>query len=415
MINNLFLYAVSAGLNRAGVFLLLPFSARYINPEYFGELTLYLTSSSILSVLLTLNISVIISREYYNDRYGSLRYIYSHNFVMFSLASILLPIVFFYYESLFILFILFIVSECLFLVNSTYLRFKEGPRAYFRLTIVKFLSILFLFLFCSVQLDMKDDKLSHAIIMSILVSNFSFLLFCLNFKALSKSFKNAKQIVFKGFNFSYLTFALALIPHSISQWVSSSFDRFFVKWFFTDIELGLYSFSYSIASLLLLVSSGYALGLPQLCVANFKLLGSSLFYRFFFVFNSFAFIVFLCAAKMILPSFSEYNNTDIFTFITIIACGLYFLFFYLYFSSSLFYERKGKLISKITLFVCVYNLVALYPFAIHFGIVGVCLVTLTSYLLYMCIVAYYSVYANLKRVLLPVIFSFISVGLFLVG
>lgn len=415
IIKNFLIYGLSAGLNRAGIFLLLPFSAIYINPESFGELNLYLISSSILSVFLTFNISTIVSREYYNDKLGVMLYLSSHNIIMLSILIFTLMLAPFFYSSRIFWFILFILSECLFLVNSNYIRFKLGPDGYFKMTAIKFIFLISSSYLCISVLEIKEDPLVTAILIIIFLSNLSFLFIGFNISTLLKTNKLFMRLDYRKFNHAYLLFALSLIPHSSAQWINSSFDRFFVKWFFTDTELGIYSFSYSVASLLLLISSSYALGLPQLCVKNFKLVGSNLFYKIFFIFNSVVLWLFLYIISFVLPNFPDYNNSDVFNFVVLVSCGLYFLFFYLYFSTSLFYERKGRLISKITLFICIYSVVALYPFASYLGIVGVCIVTLSAYLLYMCSVAYYSAFANLKRVLLPVAFSFFTINFFIVG
>ncbi|MFH4150830.1 polysaccharide biosynthesis protein, partial [Acinetobacter baumannii] len=63
---------------------------------------------------------------------------------------------------------------------------------------------------------------------------------------------------------SMLLFSIGLLPHTLSQWVSSSSDRFFVKLYTNDIELGYYSFSYSLAAIFMIVNSSLALGIPQL-------------------------------------------------------------------------------------------------------------------------------------------------------
>ncbi|MEZ8144283.1 hypothetical protein A1OK_22115 [Enterovibrio norvegicus FF-454] len=415
IVKDFLLYGLSAGLNRAGIFLLLPFSAMYIPPAAFGELNLYLISSSLLSVLFTLNISVVISREYYIDRVGVMRFVRLHNFVILSLLTLFLFLTPLFYNVRIFWFVGFVLSECLFLVNSNYIRFKCGPSHYFKLTSFKFIFLILTFIFCVFYLDIRGGDLVTIVMIVVFFSNLSFLFVGFDLRTLLKPVRVFGRLKFRFLNYSYLLFALTLIPHSAAQWISSSFDRFFVNWFFTDNELGIYSFSYSLASLLLLVSSSYALGLPQLCVKNYKLVGSKFFFRAFLILNSVLLFSFLYAVKFALPYFSDYNDANIFEFVVIVSCGLYFLFFYLYFSSSLFYERRGRLISKITFVVCVYSVGALYPMASYFGIIGVCIVTLSAYLLYMCLVAYFSEFANLKRVFLPVAFSFFTITFFIDG
>lgn len=79
-----------------------------------------------------------------------------------------------------------------------------------------------------------------------------------------------------------LLFSIGLLPHTLSQWVSSSSDRFFVKLYTNDIELGYYSFSYSLAAIFMIVNSSLALGIPQLCVKNFIYFNSKNFTQYSF-------------------------------------------------------------------------------------------------------------------------------------
>ncbi|MPS31255.1 MULTISPECIES: lipopolysaccharide biosynthesis protein [unclassified Salinivibrio] len=414
-VKSLLLYGVSVALNRAGMLLLVPLSAIYVKPVFLGDLNIYLVTSSLLSVILTMNISVIIAREYYEDKCGVMHFVNMHNFIMlFMIFALFLVSPFFYSNTLYWV-VGFVLSECLFIVNSNLIRFQKGPYEYFKLTLLKFLFLLISFYFSVKQLGLRDNDLVLTIVIIIFVCNLGCSFLTRDVVCLLKKPREVISLKRESFNSSYLIFAISLIPHSIAQWFNSSFDRLFVKWFFGSEKLGLYSFSYSVASLLLLVSSSYALGLPQLCVTNLKLVGSSKFYRIFFVINSVFLWGFIYLAKIVLPYFSNYDNKDIFSFVVILSCGLYFLFFYLYFSSSLFYERKGSLISKITFFVCLYSVFSLYPLSSYFGLLGVCMVTLSAYVIYMLLVSYYSFFASYRRVLSPIVFSFFTVVFFLGG
>ncbi|MFH4171405.1 polysaccharide biosynthesis C-terminal domain-containing protein, partial [Acinetobacter baumannii] len=61
---------------------------------------------------------------------------------------------------------------------------------------------------------------------------------------------------------------------------------------------------------------------------------------------------------------------------------MYFLSFYYYYSSFLFYDRASKKLSYITFFVAVLNVSLVVLLTPLFGILGTAFSTLISYLIY---------------------------------
>ena len=410
-IRDFIVFGVASGLNRAGMFLLIPILAIYLSPSDFGELSLFLVSATLLSTVCSLNISSIIAREVYEDLFGVVRYVSFFNFFLINILSIFICLMFIK-NSLIVVFVVFIISEALFLVNSTYVRFKGCAISYLNLTILKFTIVIISFSMSFVYFEGLVSNVSYVLFL-LAFSNVPILWLSIRFFLINATFKVFffKRIKIRRCNGKYFIFAMTLVPHIIAQWINSSADRFFIKTICSSEELGVYSFAYSLSSVLLIVNAALALGLPQLCMKDKEFYSSNKMYGIIFILLSVCYIFFLVALRFIVPLFEYYDPNAVLDLIYVISSGIYFLSFYVYFSAIIFYERKGVLISKITVFTCFFSLLFLYPLTYLFGIFGTAIVTLLSYFIYMLIVWHYSSDAKSTRLILP-IFCVLSALLF---
>lgn len=409
-VTDFIMYGVAVGLNRAGTLLILPVVGYFVDVNEFGQLSLYITLSSIIAILLSFNISSIIAREIYVDLKLVTTLVYLCNlFLIFFIGVFLLLLSIKKFDVEVFLFGFF-VSEAILLVNSTYLRYRLGSKDYLLLSIVRALSILSL-MSCFVFFWRAFDWVI-SVLLIITLSNYMIFLFYFKVKEdFTSSIKRGWINCFKVLKKKYFFFALFLIPHSAAQWIISGADRFFVKYMLGNYELGVYSFSYSLVSFLLLVSSAFSLGFTQFCIKDKERYSSDKFYYFIFAFCSVTIICFLWFSNLLLHFFPNYNTVDVKDIIYYVALGIYFLFFYLYFSAAIFHDRNVKLISNITLFVSFVTLIVLYPFVLFFGVVGAAYVTMLSYFLYMVLAAGNSFLNVGFRLFLPILF--VSLILFL--
>ncbi len=69
------LLGIAAGLNKAGMFFLVPIFGFFISVEAFGELSLFFVVSTIATTILGMTVSALISREIYKDLHGVISYL----------------------------------------------------------------------------------------------------------------------------------------------------------------------------------------------------------------------------------------------------------------------------------------------------------------------------------------------------
>lgn len=401
-----FILGVSAGLNRAGMFLLMPLLAAFLSVRDFGEVSLYLTISTIMVSILSFNISSIVAREVYDDLVGVVAYLKPFNIILlFAFLPICILFSFIYEKTIFY-YCIFIISEALFLVNSTYIRYRLGDAHFFYITLAKFISISILMVIYFTVVNYNDLMFRVEWFFIILsVSNTPIIGASVRFSLIDFKGRLYNELSSK---IKYILFAITLFPHVLALWISSGLDRYFIKWYYDAEVLGTYSFSYSLASLFLIVNAALSLALPQFAVKDFILYKSDGFYKKFILFITAIYLSFLIFLKIITPLFSKFDNDKVFVLAAIIASGFYLLVFYTYFSSILFYRRNTKLISVFTVVIAIMTILLLYPFSWLWGIRGTAIVTYVCYAVYAALVCY-SVhepdYGGISRLYIPLILS----------
>lgn len=370
--------ALASGFNRAGIFLLSPIIALFININDYGIFSLYLAFSTLLIIFISFNLSSIIAREVYEKLTAVLSYMKVIIMVIMLLLTInflLLLIT----KTTFPAFVIFISAEAIFLINTTYIRYRKGDRYFLYNTLIKFVFIiLFFYLYFKIFSSNSDNIVRDLfIIMSAtnlisLIESRKFLLFS-NIKLALKEIKK---------NIQFIYFALTLFPHVISQWILSGSDRYFVKLMYSPDELGSYSFAYSLASVFMLVNAALSLALPQIAVKDFTKYKSNRFIFQFCISTAILYVLFLSILKLITPLFVKYIDYPIFDYSVYILSGLYFLCYYTYFSAYLFYDRDTTFISLISICCAALTIPTLFLFSYFSGLKGVAFVTLLIYFIY---------------------------------
>lgn len=389
------LLGIASGLNRAGMFLLVPIFGFFISVEEFGQLSLFFVLSTLLVVMLSLNFSSIIAREVYIDIRGVFSYLILSNRYHF-LLCLMFFILLIFFKNIYMAYALYVVLESMYLVNSTFVRYKMGDEVFLKITLMKFVSVIFLVLLYLFFVS-KGVEYSASVIFIVLALS--------NFPILNLAYRTLNVKMKVNLNKGYLFFAVSLLPHSLSQWLNSGVDRYFVNWYFDRFTLGFYSFSYSLSSVFLLVNAALSLSLPQLAVKNIDKYKSRYYFIAFTIIVTLLYLFFALLLWLIIPNISNYKNLPVFGLSFIVLSGFYVLSFYTYYSSLLFYERKGGLISSITIATAFINISLLFIFSGFLGILGVALVTYLVYLIYSVLVAVYSTKKAPLGLFLPVSIS----------
>lgn len=392
---------ISAGLNRAGVFLLFPLLGFFISKTDFGQLSLYLTLSSLFVALFSFNVTSIIAREIHNDLRGVLAYV-KCIFYWLTISLFLTAFLFFFTKDELYIYLFFVSFESIFLVVSTYARYRVSDYLFFKVTCIKFFLLITLTVAYMSAVD-KDSFDIGTLLFYLAISNAIAL--PIFFRIIKLSY-HGNLVEYLKTRFNYVVFASGLISHVFFLWVNSGSDRFFVKWYFDPETLGVYSFSYSLSAVFMLVNAALSLALPQISVTNHDDYCSAPFRKkllFVLVTLYLGFCVFLW---LLIPYFDTYQFDMVFSLSLLIVSGLFLLCYYTYFSAILFFRRKIRLISTLTFSSTLTTVLLLYPLSKIFGLWGTALVTYLCYMFYALTTCIYTEKGALKYMLIPILFTF---------
>jgi len=377
---NFILYGVATGFNRASAFIIIPLLSPLLTVDDFGSFTLYMIAVQFFVPFLSLNISSIIAREAIENWRTTLNFVIAFN-KLSGLFVLLLSIVILIKANIIFLAVFYAMLEAIFLVNTTLIRFKSKVEYFFIFSLMK-LILLALLLGIAWVLSFRLLEDINYLILIFALSNiviifpYSKITFKFNFglHGIIKYLQKNKGMLF---------FALSLLPHIVAQWVISGSDRFIINLFSNNDELGIYSFAYSVAAIFMLINSALALGMPQYCVNHYEYYSTKAFYKKYFIVISVLWLLFVGAILSVFPYFPEkYSYEKALPVFLLVALGMYFLSFYYYFSSIIFYERKAKELSLITIKVAVINVIVAFLLTLWLGILGTALSTTISYFIY---------------------------------
>jgi len=247
-----------------------------------------------------------------------------------------------------------------------------------------FFSIFFVYKF---EMDYQG-RLSGIFLSGLLVAVFSFFL-CYKMKFLTTKFQ---RYFFK----DILAYGLPLLPHAIGFLILDLADRFFISHFAGKAELGIYSVTYLISSMLYLLSGVFFNAWTPHLYDELKKNTPESRLKIVQVFYVYAFVVFFIAIGFVfcLPLIYKifinnkfYSGTQ---YAYLIILGYFFMSIYLIFSGIIFYEKKNYIFGYVALFNICFNLILNYFLIKQYYAFGAALATCISMFMFATAIAYYS-------------------------
>lgn len=335
--------------------------ARYVQPESYGQLSLFTTMISLLSIFICLNTNGLIGVNFFTSSKvvirRTLNVVLITSFLVYLLfltGMLLLKSQFADWTGLDMAFQFCAVSVCLLQVFSSNLldiwRLEEkvGKYGVFSMLIVisnLVLTILFVVL---MKLDWQG-RVYAQVFTCVLFSAVSIVVL------VKKGYLTWILPLKKDFMEGY-KFGIPLIPHSISFWLRQGLDRYIINSFFVQSVVGLFSFAYNFANIIQIL--GFAFN-ASYSVNIYKTLASAdvdslnklrrnctYLLGIYFVI---ALSVCLFAAVLIPIAFPEYNESIV--YLLPLCGGAMFQCFYLVYVNILFFYKKTKILMYIT-FTC---------------------------------------------------------------
>lgn len=278
--SNTFFMLLGTFSSKVLVFLLVPLYTSILSTEEYAIYDLLITTVSLLSPFLTMNIAEGVMRfcldklEYKAEEVLTIgvAFVFASSLIMFALTPVfaLVPAL----EGYSLWLALFFFVSNIHLVLTQYLKGINEVKLFsscgvFSTLITVLLNILFLVVF---DFRIIGYMLAHVI------AHATICLFIMIRMRIHERLVRISSINERlwGDMFRYCT---PMIPNSLSWWVSNSSDKYMVTWLISKSALGVYSVAYKIPSLLTMVTSIFTSALQISAVEDFGSEESKRFYE----------------------------------------------------------------------------------------------------------------------------------------
>ena len=216
------------------------------------------------------------------------------------------------------------------------------------------------------------------------------------------------------FNREYWTFGLKLsipiIPHGLGQIILLSFDRIMINKYVGAKEAGVYSFAYTILSIIQITSNSIYTAFEPWAYEQIKKENYALVKRrsanLFYLICAVTVIVILIAPEAILLLGSSKYTESIYCVIPVLVGG-FFSMTYQICGVLTYYYKKTQYIAPGTIFIAILNIVLNYIFINKYGYIAAAYTTLVCYVLYF-LYHYFIAYKASGRSMISAVHCFIG-------
>lgn len=360
------LFTAFSFFNSGMAFFLLIVIAKYLDPSGYGKINLFNTLVTIIGFIVCLNSYGVISINYFNHDpkvfYKSIRAVSD---ITILLSIIISGIILMFYGQIEVWtglslkhqIIALIISSCG-VYNNIVLniwRVKEQIASYgFFSCFFAFSNfILTLYLVASLKQGW-EGRINALLVISII-----FCVICLvvlyknNYCSYKPDQDSLKDCI---------SFGIPLIPHSISSWLRQGLDRVFLNTYQSVNVVGLFSFSYNFANLLMIIGTAFNSANSVFIYKNLSIgeehVRKKLRKQTWLVISFFLFLTIgVCIASplfinLFFPSYKDCSSFLIFQCFT-----AFFHCVYLQFVNFLFYFKKTKELMYITFSVSLFHMI----------------------------------------------------------
>lgn len=335
--------------------------ARYVQPESYGQLSLFTTMISLLSIFICLNTNGMIGVNFFTaskdviQRFLNVTLITSLLVYLFFLTGMfLMKSQFEDWMGLDTAFQFCAISVCLLQVVSSSLldiwRLEEkvGRYGVFSMLMVISNLVLTVLFVALMKLDWQG-RVYAQVLTCVLFSIIAFIV--LVKKGYLKRVFPLKKDFIEGYKFG-----LPLIPHSTSFWLRQGLDRYIINAFFVQSAVGFFSFAYNFANIIQIIGSAfnasYSVNIYKTLATadadSMRILRRNCRYLLS-VYLLLTLAVCLFASMLIPLVFPKYSDCIIYLFP--LCGGAMFQCFYLVYVNILFFYKKTKKLMYIT-FTC---------------------------------------------------------------
>jgi len=391
--NNLIIYGSTNLIKSFIPFLLLPILTTYLSQTEFGILSLIEVAILFLFPIISLNIKGAINVEFFNLGLKELKYFITNSLSLTFLVFISISVIFFSFSSNIEKItgipqniVIFLPVFSFLRVNSQVLlgifQISQNPKKYALFTIVQSLFDFLLTYILVVIYHQNYWGRLGGIYISFFVSSIIALIYLYKFDYLTLPvFKYTKNI---------LNFGIPLIPHAVGGTIIAMSDRFFISYYYSYNDVGIYSVAYQVSSIMLL----FGMSLNQGWVPIFyKLLKSKtdikiilkyIIYLSFFILTTFLLIfIFRNFIFNLFINEKFYISKDYFL---LLLFGFLFQSLYFLITNFIFYFKKTTYLAIITCSCALINILLNFILIQTYGVKGVAIATFITWGLFLLII-----------------------------
>jgi len=424
------IYGIGSVMSQVVGFLLLPLYTRYLTPTDYGVLSLINITISLIGIVIGLNISSGMSRFYfeYNDERKNLLvstiYIVSFFLILLFLSSLyfiitpLSNLVFKtdVYSNHFLIALLALAAGIVLDIGLVYLRIQAKSFTYMKITLARLLLNIGLNVYFIVFLETGVFGIFYSMLIEKVIFSFILTIPILIKTKLYFSLFLAKEII-------HYTFPL-IFSNILRVFINES-DKYFINYFFSPIETGLYSISQKIStSVHILITSPF---LQSYTPRRFEIMKEDnaketyamVLNYYLFIIGTFGLLISMFSPEIImLMTTKEYYSAKLYIPLLILSMMIFGMKYH--FQIGILIHKKTKYLLYINFFTGAINLILNFVLISKYGLWGAIIAINISYLIttvmnYMVSQKLYKINFNLKKIfklfLLIIIIYLLSMGI----
>ncbi|CAI0751287.1 Polysaccharide biosynthesis protein [Serratia quinivorans] len=349
-------------------FIILPYLTAHLGASGYGALTLYLSVIQMLIIFISFSGQGLLPVKYMQEGEGS-SLVFRRDNITLAIASSVLLVAIFYIVTLVanisvsfsdgFLVVLASLAQALNFINLSHLRISQTYKV---AAIGQFLLSAFNVLFTIALFEMIAATPGQRLI-AIAASFFSIQLAYEFF--VYKRIKG-ERVVLEPVRKRYkeiISYGVSLLPHHGSYWIKSSIDRFFIAHYMSTAVVGVYGLAFQLTSIVMLFFGVINQAFQPFIYRKLKekdFRGVELIQYGYTGLVVVACIIYFFIMPFAFPYLFKAEFNRAIYYFNILLPGTAFLSIYYIFTHSLFYYRKNKMISIITMGSMATHLVGIF-------------------------------------------------------
>jgi O-antigen/teichoic acid export membrane protein len=378
ILNHSFNYLFAELFNKGLVFFTMPVFTRLLTPAEYGQIGVFFTIVSIITVILSLNINASIVIKY-NDENDNFKSYLGANFLFLLLFLILSNLILLFFSDYIVVkfgmnfnvFVAGLITASMTVIIQYYLSYlqsKQQSRKLANLNILKNLAVTIMSLLLIYLIS--TDK-HYGIIFSNLCVSLIFAIICTRYLMCDFNFTLEKKYIINALNFS-----IPLLPHSIAGVIYSQYDRLMITSYLGADSAGIYYLSYNIGLMIVVfVSAVNSAWIPYFIenINNDNYHKIQKYSELFILATCLVSLGLILFGRTLVEIMANSQYVDAHKYVPFFAVAGVFNMLYSLFSLYLFRKEKTGVISVISIFCCLLNVISNYFLIPLLGLFGAAL------------------------------------------